>query len=226
MALLSERDRLTVRARLASITQPVTLLFFTQTIGAPDSVVVARQILNDVAGLSDLIRVAEVNFVLEKDRVADYGIVGVPAIVLLRNDQDTRMRFLGAPTGHEFMSLLQAIILAGIGDSGLSPESRALIAGGVTEAIEIKVFGTPTCPQCPQAVALAHRMAVESPFITSTCVDAIEFPGLSREFRVNGVPKTVVSSANDAQLVELLGALPEDELVAAIVGLPPGRLSD
>ena len=73
------------------------------------------------------------------------------------------MRFLGAPAGYEFMSLVDAVVLAGTTDSGLSPESRQLIAEHVHAPLEILVFVTPTCPHCPRAVTLAHRMAVESP---------------------------------------------------------------
>ena len=93
MALLSDRDRQTVSTHLAEISHPVTLLFFTQTIGGPETAAITKQILDELAGLSDKITVEEVNFVLEKDRAAQYGIEGVPAIALLRGGQDTRMRF-------------------------------------------------------------------------------------------------------------------------------------
>ncbi len=224
MALLSERDRQAVQAQLAPIDRPVTLLLFTQTIGAPEAVFAAGQVLREVAELHDLVKVEEANFILEKDRASDFGIAGIPGIVLLRDGQDTRMRFLGAPVGHEFASFIQAIVLAGCGDSGLSPESRALIADRVTDAVRIRVFGTPTCHHCPKAVALAHRMAVESALITSTSVDAIQFPELSRRFKVTGVPKTVASSSAAVD-VELLGAMIEQEFVASILGLPPTDLA-
>ena len=51
MALLSESDRQTVRNHLAGIHHPVTLLFFTQTIGGPESAVIARQVLDEVVSL-------------------------------------------------------------------------------------------------------------------------------------------------------------------------------
>ena len=44
MSLLSERDRTTVQTHLAGLTHDVTLLFFTQTIGAPETVTIARQV--------------------------------------------------------------------------------------------------------------------------------------------------------------------------------------
>ena len=144
MSLLSEQDRQIVRGHLAAIEQPVTLLLFTQTIGAPDTAAMARQVLDELAGLHELIRVEEVNFILERERAAQYGIDRIPAIILLAGDQDTRMRFLGAPAGYEFMSLVEAVILAGTNDSRLAPESRELLAAHVTAPIDIQVFVTPT----------------------------------------------------------------------------------
>ena len=213
MALLSEQDRQTVRGHLAVIEEPVRLLFFTQTFGAPDSVRVAKQVLDEIVSLCENLTLEEVNFVLEQDRARQYGVEQIPTIVLLRGDQDTRIRFLGAPAGYEFMSLIEAVILAGTNDSGLTPDSRALVAEHVTTPLTIHVFVTPTCPHCPRAVTLAHRLAVESPLITASCVEATEFMDLSRRFRVTGVPKTIVNES-----IEILGALPEDQFVRSVVG--------
>jgi glutaredoxin-like protein len=212
MALLSERDQQTVRKQLDALTAPVTLLFFTQAIGAPETALIARRILDEVAALSDRVSIEEVNAVLDKERAAAFGIEAVPAVAVLANGVDTRIRFLGAPAGYEFLSLVEAVIAAGTGDSRLSDGSRALIAEHVTTPLDIKVFVTPTCSHCPRAVTVAHRMALHSPLITATCVEATEFLDLSRRYRVTGVPKTVV---NDTR--EILGALPEEAFVEQIV---------
>jgi glutaredoxin-like protein len=218
MALLSAQDRQTVATHLSAITHPVTLLFFTQTIGAPETALIARQVLDEVVSLNDQITLEEVNFILDKDRAAAFGIADVPAVALLRGQEDTRMRFFGAPAGYEFMSLVEAVILAGTGDSGLTPESRSLIASHVTAPLDMLVFVTPTCPHCPRAVTLAHRMAVESPHIRATCVEATEFMDLARQYHVTGVPKTVVNGT-----IEMLGALPEDHFVRTAVGAATDR---
>ena len=215
MALLSEQDRAVVSGHLAAIKTPVTILFFTQTIDAPDTVLVARQVLDEVVSLNDQISLEEVNFVLDRERAAQFGIEGIPAVALLRGGEDTRIRFLGAPAGYEFMSLVEALILAGTGDSGLTAESKALIAENVTGPTDILVFVTPSCPHCPRAVTLAHRMAVESSMIRATCVEATEFLDLAQRYRVTGVPKTVVNGT-----IEMLGALPESVFVRTAVGAP------
>jgi len=221
MALLSEQDRQTVRGHLAVIEEPVRLLFFTQTFGAPDSVRVAKQVLDEIVSLCEQLTLEEVNFVLEQDRAKQYGVEQIPTIVLLRGDQDTRIRFLGAPAGYEFMSLIEAVILAGTNDSGLTTDSRALVAEHVTTPLTIQVFVTPTCPHCPRAVTLAHRLAIESPLITASCVEATEFMDLSRRFRVTGVPKTIVNES-----IEILGAVPEDQFVRIVVGAVGDQASD
>ena len=213
MALLSDQDSETVRARLATLQRPVTILFFTQTIGAPETVYLTKRVLEEVVGLSDRLTLEEVNLVLDRERAAQFGIEHIPAIVLLKDGEDTRIRFLGAPAGYEFMSLVEAVILAGTDDSGLSANARTLVAQHVTGPLDIKVFVTPTCPHCPRAVTLAHRLAAENPLIHATCVEATEFMDLARRFNVTGVPKTIV---NDS--VEILGALPEDQFVRTIVG--------
>ena len=220
MALLSEQDRQAVGAHLAAITHPVTLLFFTQTIAAPEAVLVAKQVLDEIVTLDERITLDEVNFVLDKARAAQFGIEDIPAIVLLKDGADTRMRFLGAPAGYEFMSLVEAIVLAGTDESGLSDVSKQAIAERVTSPLDITVFVTPTCPHCPRAVMLAQRMAVESPLIRTTCVDATEFLDLSRQHRVTGVPMTVVNNS-----IEILGALPEDAFVNAVVSGPDRTVS-
>ena len=179
---------------------------------------ITRQVVNELAELSELITVEEVNLVLDRERAAQYGVTDVPAIVLLKDGADTRMRFLGAPAGYEFMSLVEAVTLAGTDGSGLLDSSKAML-GAVSAPLDIKVFVTPTCVYCPRAVTTAHRMAVESPFVTATCIEATEFPELSRRYRVTGVPKTVAGET------EIVGALPEEDFVAGLLKGIGGELT-
>jgi alkyl hydroperoxide reductase subunit AhpF len=66
----------------------------------------------------------------------------VPAIVV-EGTQDYGIRFIGIPSGYEFMSLLDAVKAVSSGDSGLSEESRQLLAE-VKEPLTLQVFVTPT----------------------------------------------------------------------------------
>ena len=209
MSLISSADQDRLKATFAEMTSSVKLLFFTQTLGC-ETCLQTRQILDELPALSDKIAIDEVNFILEPDRAKQYEIDRVPAVAI----DGTGIRFLGTPSGYEFMSLIQAVLLAGGRPSMLSEESLKLIAE-VKEPTKVHVFTTPTCPHCPRAVAVAHEMAFANPNITAFAVEATEFPDLARKYSVTGVPKTVV---NDS--VEILGALPPDAFVSQALAQP------
>ncbi len=143
MALLSDADRTTLVQHLAPIGKQVDLLLFTQTFGGSESGLVAKQVLDEVASLHDRIAVVEKNFVLDTEDKAKYKVDKSPAIVVLSDGADTRMRLYGAPTGYEFVSLVEAVLLAGTGIPELEPETITALAA-VTEPLHLQVFTTPT----------------------------------------------------------------------------------
>jgi alkyl hydroperoxide reductase subunit AhpF len=143
MGLLSAQDEATLKQHLSAITQRVDLLLFTQTFGGSESGTVTRQILGELAALNEKITVVEKNFVLDTEDKAKYKIDKAPAIVILSDGVDTRMRLYGAPTGYEFVGLVEAIIVAGTGKIDLEPETMQWIQA-VDKPTHIQVFSTPT----------------------------------------------------------------------------------
>lgn len=61
-------------------------------------------------------------------------------------------------------------------------------------------------------MSLANRMALASPLISAATIEANEFPNLSRQFGVRGVPHTVVN-----RRASFVGAMPEDMFVASVL---------
>src|SRR5262245_13995657 len=112
MGLLAPADQQKLRDAFAAMTGPVKLVFFTQALEC-ETCLQARQILDELPPLTDHVTVEEVNFILEKDRAAKYGVDRVPAIALEGPGGDSRLRFIGAPAGYEFVSLVQAVLLVG-----------------------------------------------------------------------------------------------------------------
>jgi alkyl hydroperoxide reductase subunit AhpF len=141
MAILSPSDAARVREMLADLPGPVRLVFFTQTLNC-ETCEPTEQILGELAELSDRITVEEHDFVLEGAVAAGYGIDRAPAIAVV-GARDFGIRFLGIPSGYEFMSLLDAIQVAASGDSGLGDTSRAMLAG-LESPLALQVFVTPT----------------------------------------------------------------------------------
>lgn len=216
MPLISPADQARLTEDFARMTRPVRLLFFTQTLGC-DTCLQARRVIDELPPLSDRIAIEEVNLVLERDTAERYGVDRAPAIVVLGRDEtgaerDSGIRFLGTPAGYEFVSLIRAVLLVGGGPPALSAASLRKIAN-VDQPMTVHVFTTPTCPHCPQAVILAHEMAWANPRIRAYAVEATEYPDLARQYRVTGVPKTVVNGT-----IEILGALPEEAFVQQALG--------
>ena len=143
MGLLSAQDEATLKQHLSVINTPVQLLLFTQTIGGSESGTVTKQILSELAALNDKITVVDKNFVLDTEDRTKYKVDKAPAIVILSDDVDTRMRLYGAPTGYEFVGLVEAIIVAGTRKIDLDPETMKWIQA-VDKPTHIQVFSTPT----------------------------------------------------------------------------------
>ena len=143
MGLLSPQDETVLKQHLSGVTRPVQLLLFTQAFGGSESGPVAKRILTEVAALNDKITVVEKSFVLDVDDKAKYKLEKAPAIVILSDDVDTRMRFYGAPSGYEFVGLVEAILVAGTGKIDLEPETMGWIQA-VSTPTHIQVFSTPT----------------------------------------------------------------------------------
>ena len=211
-----EPDERDLVAGLATLTSDVRLVFFTQTFGC-DACLPARQVVDEVARLSERVTVEEYNLVLDKDKVSEYGVDRAPAIVVA-GTQDMGLRYYGVPSGYELMTLVDAVVLVGGGgadDDGLAPASLAAVAA-LDRPVDIKVFVTPTCRFCPQMANLAYRLAAASPNITASVIEATEFPDMVQRYRVSGVPKTVVDDR-----IEILGVQPEESFVKEVLSENP-----
>ena len=65
---------------------------------------------------------------------------------------------------------------------------------------------------------LAQHMAIASPKVTAECIEANEFPDLSRRYQVMAVPKIVI---NDR--VQFEGAIPERDFLGAVLQAVDGQ---
>ncbi len=207
-----------LRNVFASLPRPVTLAVFTKgsDAGAPcESCEDTRQLVEELASMSDGKLLAEIYDVNRDAGDAGlYGIDKVPAIVILGGESgrgDVGVRFFGPPSGYEFGTLVEDIRMVSSGDTDLSDGTLETLAQLHTP-LHIQVFVTPTCPYCPRAVLLAHKMAMASDLVTADAIDATEFPELADRYQVYGVPRTVI---NDTVHVE--GAVPEAMLMAQLM---------
>jgi glutaredoxin-like protein len=215
MPLISEQDAEHLQNEFeTALVNPVKLVMFTQTVEC-QFCAETRQIVEEIAALSEKITAEIYNFVTDKAVAEMYDVDKIPAIAILRadngEDKDYGIRFYGIPSGYEFSSIIEDIMDVSKGESGLQPRSKETVAS-ITEPVHFQVFVTPTCPYCPQAVRLAHKFAMESDLIRADMVEAIEFPHLANKYGVYGVPRTVIN-----EKVHQEGAAPEPLMLAKLL---------
>lgn len=219
MALLNDKVQQQVREALADMTGAVKVILFTQ--GQTDLALECemcaetRQIVEEVAALSDKITVDVRDFVADADLAEQLGIDKIPALAILRVEGertvDYGIRLYGIPSGYEFSTLIEDLLMVSRGEHGLN-DATVKELERLLEPVHIQVYVTPTCPYCPRAVVLAHRLAMASPLITADMVESMEFPQLANKYQVYGVPRTVI---ND--VVHIEGAVPEAHLVQGLM---------
>ena len=141
MGLFRDEDIVEIRSRLQGMVNPVKLVHFTQELNLEYGRE-AQELLKELAAQSDKLSLEVYNFLLDKEKVAEYGVDKVPATVV-RNGKDYGIRFFGLPVGYEFSTLLDMILAVSKGDSGLRQESKEKLQK-VTEPLRLQVFVTPT----------------------------------------------------------------------------------
>jgi len=130
-----------LQRRLAALSSPVRLVFFTQTF-ACDPCLPARQAADRIAALSDVVTVEEHNLVLDREQVAEYGVEWAPALAVI-GAEDAGMRYYGIPDGYEIESLVDAIEIAAGGGPTLSDDSLDAL-DTLERDVHLRVFVTPT----------------------------------------------------------------------------------
>ncbi|PUA32029.1 MAG: glutaredoxin [Candidatus Terraquivivens tikiterensis] len=217
MPILKEKEKKIVAEKLGrNMENEVKLVVFTQDFEC-EYCATNRELMEDLASLSDKIRLEVFDFEKDYEKAQRWGIDKIPATAVF-GTREYGIRFFGLPTGYEFPAFLDTIVDASRGTTNLQPATKEKIKG-VKEPVHIQVFVTPTCPYCPRAVRVAHQLAVENEFIKADMIDAIEFPQLANKYDVMAVPKIVI---NDVLSFE--GALPEPHFVEYILlAIKPDR---
>ena len=141
MPLLRDEDIVEIKKRFEQLANPVRLVHFTQELNLEYGRE-AKQLLEEVAATSDKISIEVFNFLIDKEKVAEYGVDKVPATVV-RNGKDYGIRFYGLPAGYEFSNLIDAILSVSSGDSGLAEGTKEKLKA-INQPLHLEVFVTPT----------------------------------------------------------------------------------
>ncbi|HTY75299.1 MAG TPA: thioredoxin family protein [Candidatus Nanoarchaeia archaeon] len=203
MSLLPEDKKEQLRNDFKEkLVDPVKIIMFTQEMECRFCSE-TRQLTQDMATVSEKISVDIYDFVKDAEKAKQYGIDKIPAIAII-GKVDHGVRIYGVPYGYELQTLVEGIINVSRGSTDLSDKTKEIIRD-IKMPVHIQVFVTLTCPHCPSAAAIAHKLAVESDMIRADVIDAQEFPDLAQKYSVIGVPKIIIN-----EKTEFVGAFNED----------------
>ena len=198
---------------------PVRLVYFTQEMECPFCAQ-THQLLETVAKLSDKISFEVYDFVKDKEKAEGLGIDKIPALAIL-GEKDYGLRFYGIPSGYEFQTLIEGIILVSSGESQLPSEAVEVLAKVATSPVNIQIFVIPTCPVCPVLGAIAFQFAVANSNISVDIVEIAEFPHLANKYNVIGTPKAALN-----ETIQFEGLVPPMQFInfiqQAAQGSPTG----
>ena len=156
------------------------------------------ELLNDVASCSDKLSVQ----VTDGDGLE---------FSLLKNGEKTGIKFRGVPNGHEFTSLLLAILNSDGKGKNIPDESICNKVKALNGPVKLTTYVSLTCTNCPDVVQALNVMATLNPQITHEMVDGAINQEEVEAMKVQGVPSVFA----DGKLIhvgrgdfgELLGKL-------------------
>jgi glutaredoxin-like protein len=184
------------------LVDPVKIVMFTQEFEC-QFCSNTRKLSQELATLNGKITTEIYDFVADGAKAKEYGIDKIPALAII-GKKDYGVRIYGIPYGYELQTLVEAIINVSKGKTDLSDKTKSILAE-VKSPVHIQVFVTLTCPHCPAAAAVAHKLAIESDMVKADVIDSSEFPDLAIKHNVIGVPKIIIN-----EKVEFVGAFNED----------------
>ena len=136
-----------------------------------------------------------------------------PVMTVAKAGQPARVTFAGVPLGHEFTSLVLALLQAG---SHPSKEDQALQdqAKSLTKTLNFEVYVSLSCHNCPDVVQAVNLMAALNPNITATMIDGGVFQQEVTDKNIMAVPALYLNGepfANGKQtLADILNKVDDD----------------
>ncbi len=186
-----------LKTYLANLREPIELV---ASLGEDNKSTQTRQLLEEIAALHDMV---SARFDGEDARRPSFAIIRA-------SDPQRSVRFAGLPMGHEFTSLVLALLWAGGHPPKVDPEllesARALEGD-----YEFEMFFSLSCHNCPDVVQALTLLALENPRISATLIEGGAFQEEVEERGVLAVPATFLNGQSfyngKMELAEVLSRL-------------------
>jgi len=185
-----------LKAYLEKVTQPFEI------VASLDDGEKSREMLSllqDIAGLSDKITLK-----------TDGDDVRKPSFSLNRIGGNISLRFAGIPMGHEFTSLVLALLQVGGHPSKTAPEVIEQIRA-LDGDYRFETYFSLSCQNCPDVVQALNLMAVLNPNIKHVAIDGALFQDEVEARQIMSVPSIYLNGELFTQ-----GRMSEEEILAKL----------
>jgi alkyl hydroperoxide reductase subunit F len=172
--MLDSNLKAQLKGYLERITQPVEIVASLDDSGKSGEML---ELLTDIGSASDLVKIA-----VRRDDAQMK-----PSFALRPPGAEPRVRFAGLPMGHEFTSLVLALLQTG----GYPPKVDPAIVEQIRNLdgdYHFETFVSLTCQSCPDVVQALNLMAVLNPKVRHTMIDGAVFQDEVERRQVMAVP--------------------------------------
>ncbi|CAH0528892.1 alkyl hydroperoxide reductase subunit F [Vibrio hippocampi] len=137
---------------------------------------------NDIAALSSKIAV------VRDDNASDRK----PIMQVVNPQKGTAIGFAGLPMGHEFTSLVLALLHSGNHPIKLEADTIEQIAA-LDGELNVEIFISLSCQNCPEVVQSFNMMSAINPNIKTTMIDGASFQDEVKQRDIMAVPSVFVN---------------------------------
>lgn len=173
-----------LQAYLEKVTQPFEIVASLDNSAKSTEL---QNLLEEIAGMSDKITLR-----------TDGDDARTPSFSLNRLDGGISLSFAGIPLGHEFTSLVLALLQVGGHPSKLGQDVIEQIAN-LQGKMHFETYYSLSCQNCPDVVQALNLMAVLNPNISHVSIDGALFQDEVEERQVMSVPMVFLNGEMFAQ---------------------------
>ena len=159
-----------------------------------NDVVIRFSVGDDAVSQQLLSLIKEMTAISSKLTMEQTQLARTPAFTVNRPNEDTGIMFAGVPLGHEFSSLVLAILQV----SGRAPKADAKILQRIKEITtpcNFQSYISLSSHSCPEVVQALNLMRVINPNISHTMIDGAAFTAEAEANKVLAVPTVFLNGA-------------------------------
>ena len=172
-SMLNDQIKTQLKGYFERIQRPIELV---ASLDDSEASAETRDLLQEIAALSDRIALID-----------DGDDPRRPSFAIRPAGEAAMLTFAGLPMGHEFNSLVLALLQAGGHPPKIAPETVAQIKG-LEGAYRFETYFSQSCQNCPEVVQALNALSVLNPRVRHVAIDGAAFPAETAAREIMAVP--------------------------------------